>query len=37
MHTSQLQALAELADLLEEQGNLVEANRVHKFVCQRGK
>lgn len=31
MHTSQLQALAELADLLEEQGNLVEANRVHNL------
>ncbi len=31
MRTSQLQALAELADLLEEQGNLVEANRVHNL------
>lgn len=31
MHISQLQALADLTDLLEEQGNIVEANRVHNL------
>ena len=31
MHINQLQALAELTDLLEEQGNIVEANRVHNL------
>jgi hypothetical protein len=29
MDTNKLQSLAELADLLESQGNIVEANRVH--------
>ena len=29
MHTTNLQSLAELAELLESQGNIVEANRVH--------
>ena len=29
MNTNKLQSLAELADLLESQGNIVEANRVH--------
>jgi hypothetical protein len=31
MHINQLQALADLTDLLEEQGNIVEANRVHNL------
>jgi hypothetical protein len=31
MNTNNLQSLAELADLLESQGNIVEANRVHKM------
>jgi hypothetical protein len=31
MHINQLQALADLTDLLEEQGNIVEANRVHSL------
>ena len=29
MHTNKLKSLAELADLLESQGNIVEADRVH--------
>ena len=31
MHINQLQALADLTDLLEEQGDIVEANRVHNL------
>lgn len=31
MHINQLQALADLTHLLEEQGNIVEANRVHNL------
>lgn len=31
MHTTNLKSLAELAELLEIQGNIVEANRVHKL------
>ena len=31
MHTTNLRSLAELAELLESQGNIVEANRVHKL------
>jgi hypothetical protein len=31
MHINQLQALADITDLLEEQGNIVEANRVHNL------
>jgi len=31
VHINQLQALADLTDLLEEQGNIVEANRVHNL------
>ena len=31
MHINQLQALADLTDLLEEQGNIVESNRVHSL------
>ena len=29
MHTDKLRSLAELAEILESQGNIVEANRVH--------
>jgi hypothetical protein len=29
MHTTNLKSLAELAEILESQGNIVEANRVH--------
>ena len=29
MNTNKLQSLSELAELLESQGNIVEANRVH--------
>ena len=31
MHIDKLQSLAELADLLESQGNIIEANRVHSL------
>jgi len=31
MHTHKLQALADLAELLESQGNIVEANAVHNL------
>jgi hypothetical protein len=31
MKTNNLRSLAELAELLESQGNIVEANRVHKL------
>ena len=31
MHTHKLQSLAELADLLESQGNIIEASRVHNL------
>jgi len=31
MHTTKLRSLAELAELLESQGNIVEANRVHNM------
>jgi len=31
MHTNKLRSLAELAELLESQGNIVEANRVHSL------
>ena len=31
MHTNKLKSLSELADLLESQGNIVEANRVHNL------
>ena len=31
MNTDKLQSLAELAELLESQGNIIEANRVHKM------
>lgn len=31
MHTNKLQSLAELADLLESQGNIIEANRIHEM------
>lgn len=31
MNNNKLQSLAELADLLESQGNIVEANRVHNM------
>ncbi len=31
MHTDKLRSLAELAELLELQGNIVEANRIHNM------
>lgn len=31
MHIDKLQSLAELADLLESQGNIIEANRIHSL------
>ena len=31
MNTNKLQSLSELAELLESQGNIVEANRVHEM------
>jgi hypothetical protein len=37
MHTTKLKSLAELADLLESQGNIVEANRVHKLFIKQAK
>ena len=31
MNPNKLQSLAELADLLESQGSIVEANRIHEM------